>query len=243
MTSHNILVMSEAGSSPLLQGIICLFSLNKSIKKSVLFFIGNSYWHRYWYWSDYEWSHIESWELWVAVYWRSAPPISWLCLQCLWSDTVVWDSWLTLSTYPPPNTTHLTPIWFAHKHSHCVATAAPHGQCIACCWLSKSAPAQLNNGAKEAFSCRSTASASNTKVDDSAVRCPLSAVEHRSRAGSSSRGHTRWSVEWRPPAPVTAHSFLCRLQSRSKHGKGSRHAMSCLSVKVMIRMNCDQVCD
>lgn len=33
MTSHNILVMSEAGSSPLLQGIICLFSLNKSIKK------------------------------------------------------------------------------------------------------------------------------------------------------------------------------------------------------------------
>lgn len=36
MTSHNILVMSEAGSSLLLQGIIRLFSLNKGIKNSVL---------------------------------------------------------------------------------------------------------------------------------------------------------------------------------------------------------------
>lgn len=39
MTSHNILVMSEAGSSPLLQGIICLFSLNKNIKKSGFFLL------------------------------------------------------------------------------------------------------------------------------------------------------------------------------------------------------------
>lgn len=38
---------------------------------------------------------------------------------------------------------------------------------------SQRASAGINNGAKEAFACRSTPSTPNAKDDDSAVRCPL----------------------------------------------------------------------
>lgn len=61
-----------------------------------------------------------------------------------------------------------------HAHTLC-GDECSSGQCAACCWHSKSI--QINNRDKKVFSCRSTSSTPNTKSDDSAVRCPLSAVD------------------------------------------------------------------
>lgn len=99
----------------------------------------------------------------VLVFWHCG----WRCWQ--------WDSDLPCLNPLTPHTWHQSPLR-TDTHTVC-GDGCSSGHCIACCWLSKSSSAQINNRAKEAFSCRSTPSAPNTEVDDSAVSCPLSAVD------------------------------------------------------------------
>lgn len=147
---------------------------------------------------------------------------------------------------PPPTHTHTQTT-----HTLC-SDGCSSGQCIACCWLSKSTSTQINNRAKEAFSCRSTPSTPNTKVDDSAVRCPLSTVDtgvEQTRPVGATRVKAWNSI----PRPLWQLTSPCALYSHSQSTANAADSrpiyinillcsMACLSVKVMIRMNCDQVC-
>lgn len=81
-------------------------------------------------------------------------------------------------------TTHT--VFFADKHLHVVLVCLGASLVRA---LHVAAPAQINNGAKESFSCRSTLSTPNAEDDDSAVWCPLcvgdTAVERARPTGAT----------------------------------------------------------
>lgn len=83
-------------------------------------------------------------------------------------------------------TTHLTRVFSADQLLHVVLVCLGASLVRA---LHVAAPAQINNGAKESFSCRSTPSTPNAKDDDSAVWCPLcvgdTAVERARPTGAT----------------------------------------------------------
>lgn len=139
------------------------------------------------------------------------------CLQCLCSDTEAWDldSEMVICLHTPD-----TPPLHTNKHTHCVSTLAPLVSALHVADSLKSIPAQINNGAKEAFSCRSTPSTPNTKVDDSAVRCPLSTA-HAGVVQARPVGATHVKA-WNSVL-LTAHFLLCPLQSQSTQGESSKH--------------------
>ncbi len=148
-----------------------------------------------------------------------------VCVLTLWLEILTVRWWFT--------STHTT-LSFAHKQTRTLCCdGCSSGQCLACCWLSKSAPAQINNGAKEAFSCRSTPSTPNTKVDDSAVRCPLSCA-HAGVEQARPVGAT--CVKAWNSVLLTARFFLCPLQSQSKQGESSKHPYILISSSAQCRV-------